>query len=128
MDLDFLEVTGEAESEESQFNSLKAFVWQWENINVLVAPQEMDLEKIEVFYPELQSLKIQPDAFILMPYLKNPLEELTDCIGNELWHTFPPQSPLFWEETDALLEIIRTQAKKAKSPKSQKLNDIRIQL
>jgi len=85
------------------------FIWKWGKFQAFVAPQEFDFNKIKDFSKELDTLKISPDAFILMPYSKDPLEQLDPCFGNELWHTFPPEEPLFWEETKVYLEALRWQ-------------------
>lgn len=104
IDKDFLIESGD--SEELNLPP-SCFLWQWEKFCAFIAPQEFDFSQIENFYPELNKLNIQPDAFILMPYSENPLKDIDESLGNELWHNFPPQYPLFWEETKMYLEALR---------------------
>lgn len=91
------------------------YLWKWGEFNAFVAPQEFNLSEIKNFEDELKTLKISPDALVLMPYNSEPLENTDDYFGSELWHTFPPEEPLLWEETKVYLEALRCQSEFGKN-------------
>lgn len=109
------ELLGYCENKSELATVANCFIWQWGKFSAFIAPQEVDLSKISDFQEELTRLKINPDAFILIPYGSDPLEKLDEYYGSELWHTFPPTEPLLWEETKFYLEALRCQNEFAKN-------------
>jgi hypothetical protein len=115
IDTEFLEEIEELSSKKDikpkEKNSYpNCFIWQWGSFNAFIAPQEFDFLRVNEFKKELSDLGLHPDAFVLMPYSSNPMEQIDQCYGNELWHTFPPEEPLLWEETKVYLEALRCQS------------------
>jgi hypothetical protein len=114
------------ETQKGEARAPKCFLWKWGKFSAFIAPQEMDVKQIGNFKKELKELSVTPDAFILMPYSSNPSTEIDEYFGGEIWHTFPPTEPLFWEETKFYLEAIRCQENFEKSLKENKTTLERI--
>jgi hypothetical protein len=110
------------------YQAPNCFLWQWGKFTVFVGPPEFDILKVDDFYGELETKGIRPDAFLLMPYDQTPLTGTDSSMGGELWHSFPPDYPLFWEETKVYLETLRCQYEFEKNLKKKFNKDIQNQI